>query len=638
MIPPSAPSASKVPAQTLATRVAQPGSPGETGGFTQVLETAAGATKGSNAASDAPAPGAVPAAAARTASAQTAPADGKILPPAGAALPSDQTSPDLPSPNLQSPARDSANPTSIAAWIGLSPRHEGPVDDPLARAGAERGSAAPSDAPLTPSERSELAQSGAEAGPAEPSAGDTQVASLPPLSPAWLALIPASLHPRTTVQGTGQTTRSTAYAPLSSAAPVPAAPTGAGIALVLEPESGQPAPVPAPAERGSAARSADSPSPAPQASTRAEGQAETEAASALTLRAVQESGVPIHRALTGRLALDASIAPTSRSGSSGTPPGFPAAATATSAATTLEPPSEAGTLGNPARHAATLRPATMPPSAAASTAPSSPTPPSPAPARATDAPLAPLPKDTGERSAASGDKAPTEGASAASVSSAAASAAAAPAPTAAPSPAPIPATLAGGVQDLAARQDPASQTSGSAPNPAERPQDFSTLVERLHAARQGQGDAVVKTTLAHAQFGTVSLHMRPDATGMNVALRSADPDLAASVQTAAAALLAAPPAAATPGDPARDSAGHPQQGTPSSPSNGTDPNGQSPSQRGAQGFAQGLEQGPGNAGPDQRPDRPASDPQRDGSDPGPARTADSLSAPRAASRPDGIYA
>lgn len=120
---------------------------------------------------------------------------------------------------------------------------------------------------------------------------------------------------------------------------------------------------------------------------------------------------------------------------------------------------------------------------------------------------------------------------------------------------------------------------------AEAPHDFDTLLGRLHEAREAQGPQVVRTSLVHAQFGHVALQLRPDETGMSVSLRSADPDFAASVQGAAAQVLAA---SSTQGsdtpreNPFQQSSGQQGQNTASSP-NGQD-------HKGAQGFAQGAGQ------------------------------------------------
>ncbi|MCJ2185177.1 hypothetical protein MTR62_21170, partial [Novosphingobium sp. 1949] len=93
---------------------------------------------------------------------------------------------------------------------------------------------------------------------------------------------------------------------------------------------------------------------------------------------------------------------------------------------------------------------------------------------------------------------------------------------------PQPAALSGSGESAAASTTATGET----------PQDFATLVSRLHEARENQGGNVVRTALVHAQFGPVSLQFRPDETGMSVSLASADPDFAPSVQAAAASALA----------------------------------------------------------------------------------------------------
>lgn len=118
--------------------------------------------------------------------------------------------------------------------------------------------------------------------------------------------------------------------------------------------------------------------------------------------------------------------------------------------------------------------------------------------------------------------------------------------------------------------------------------DFETLVSRLHEAREGNGAPVVRTSLVHAQFGPVSLQFRPDATGTNVTLQSADPQFAGSVQSAAAAVLAG--AAAQSGDTPRDGS-PPSHHTPSSQSPATSSgSNQGSDARSSGGFAQSAAQ------------------------------------------------
>ncbi|QVM85345.1 hypothetical protein [Novosphingobium decolorationis] len=167
---------------------------------------------------------------------------------------------------------------------------------------------------------------------------------------------------------------------------------------------------------------------------------------------------------------------------------------------------------------------------------------------------------------------------------------------------------------------------------AETPHDFDTLLGRLHEAREAQGPQVVRTSLVHAQFGHVALQLRPDETGMSVSLRSADPEFAASVQGAAAQVLAASSAQGsdTPREnPFQQSSG--QQGQNSA----TSPNGQDP--KGGQGFAQGA----GQAREDGQPSGSSGTPRsggREGSDT-PARGTPTRSSDRPArDTRGGVYA
>lgn len=89
------------------------------------------------------------------------------------------------------------------------------------------------------------------------------------------------------------------------------------------------------------------------------------------------------------------------------------------------------------------------------------------------------------------------------------------------------------------RIDTAVATSAAAAPAAQAPHDFTTLVDRLVEAREAAQPNVIRTALAHAEFGTVSLQFRQDLTHMNVTVAGADPGLATAVQAAAAASLAA---------------------------------------------------------------------------------------------------
>jgi len=61
---------------------------------------------------------------------------------------------------------------------------------------------------------------------------------------------------------------------------------------------------------------------------------------------------------------------------------------------------------------------------------------------------------------------------------------------------------------------------------AERPQDFSALIDRLVAAREAAGPQAVAVSVAHADFGQVHLRFRQDEAGLSVAMASADPAFA----------------------------------------------------------------------------------------------------------------
>lgn len=58
---------------------------------------------------------------------------------------------------------------------------------------------------------------------------------------------------------------------------------------------------------------------------------------------------------------------------------------------------------------------------------------------------------------------------------------------------------------------------------ADRPQDFSALIDRLVAAREAAGPQSVAVSVAHTDFGQVHLRFRQDETGLSVAMASADP-------------------------------------------------------------------------------------------------------------------
>lgn len=61
---------------------------------------------------------------------------------------------------------------------------------------------------------------------------------------------------------------------------------------------------------------------------------------------------------------------------------------------------------------------------------------------------------------------------------------------------------------------------------ADRPQDFSALIDRLVAAREAAGPQAVAVSVAHADFGQVHLRFRQDEAGLSVSMASADPAFA----------------------------------------------------------------------------------------------------------------
>lgn len=160
--------------------------------------------------------------------------------------------------------------------------------------------------------------------------------------------------------------------------------------------------------------------------------------------------------------------------------------------------------------------------------------------------------------------------------------------------APVSVSLPSGGDPEAVRGGITSETTSiSQAAPDDAPQDFATLVSRLHEAREAGAGQTVRTALVHAQFGHIALQFRPDDAGMSVSMTSADPDFAASVQSAAASVLAASHAQGS--DTPRDgSSGQPQSSSnaPANQQGGTSGNGQE--HKGTHGFAQGLSQGPGS--------------------------------------------
>lgn len=93
-------------------------------------------------------------------------------------------------------------------------------------------------------------------------------------------------------------------------------------------------------------------------------------------------------------------------------------------------------------------------------------------------------------------------------------------------------------QERATQAPSVSATAATPSNHrAEAPADFSTLVDRLVAAREAAqgslGAQAVHAALAHAEFGKVSLRFEQQDGALNVAMASADPDFARSVLAAA---------------------------------------------------------------------------------------------------------
>ncbi|HEX7751774.1 MAG TPA: hypothetical protein VF440_05185 [Novosphingobium sp.] len=71
-----------------------------------------------------------------------------------------------------------------------------------------------------------------------------------------------------------------------------------------------------------------------------------------------------------------------------------------------------------------------------------------------------------------------------------------------------------------------------ATSPAQPSHDFAGLVDRLIEARDAAATQSVQASIAHADFGQVSLHFQHDDAGLTVAMSSADPDFAPAVQAA----------------------------------------------------------------------------------------------------------
>lgn len=80
----------------------------------------------------------------------------------------------------------------------------------------------------------------------------------------------------------------------------------------------------------------------------------------------------------------------------------------------------------------------------------------------------------------------------------------------------------------------APAASPSAPM-AEKAQDFETLVSRLSEAREAASPHLVRTAIAHAEFGRISLQFRHEDNGLSVTMANGDPAFAGAVQAAAQA-------------------------------------------------------------------------------------------------------
>lgn len=79
---------------------------------------------------------------------------------------------------------------------------------------------------------------------------------------------------------------------------------------------------------------------------------------------------------------------------------------------------------------------------------------------------------------------------------------------------------------------------------AERPQDFSALIDRLVAAREAAAPQTIAVTVPHADFGQVHLRFRRDEAGLAVALASADPAFARAASAMPPVLPVSDPQAA----------------------------------------------------------------------------------------------
>ena len=85
---------------------------------------------------------------------------------------------------------------------------------------------------------------------------------------------------------------------------------------------------------------------------------------------------------------------------------------------------------------------------------------------------------------------------------------------------------------------PATATATSAAIGQPTPQDYAMLVDRLVEARDAAAPQSVQASIAHSDFGQVSLRFEQDGEGLAVAMTSADPDFARAVQAGAPAGMA----------------------------------------------------------------------------------------------------
>ncbi|HUD28339.1 MAG TPA: hypothetical protein VMQ93_05655 [Novosphingobium sp.] len=136
--------------------------------------------------------------------------------------------------------------------------------------------------------------------------------------------------------------------------------------------------------------------------------------------------------------------------------------------------------------------------------------------------------------------------------------------------------------------------------PTETPQDFDTLVSRLAEAREAATPHVVRTAMAHGEFGRISMQLDHSDGGLSVTMASRDPEFTSAVQAAAAAMAGN----ASPGsDQPRQDGSAQQQGA----ANQNQAQGQQGPQTGANG---GLAGGQGQQG---RADASGQQSRRDGS-------------------------